>query len=81
MIHNKKNIGIQMLESPFLIATYFVEEVQSKTDTISPKYMQKSEDSWRLTALYVLISKRFQLSTDIHNSKLGANYSHLSIEK
>lgn len=50
MIHNKKNIGIQMLESPFLIATYFVEEVQSKTDTISPKYMQKSEDSWRLTA-------------------------------
>lgn len=68
MIHNKKNIGIQMLESPFLIATYFVEEVQSKTDTISPKYMQKSEDSWRLTALYGLISKSFQLSTDIHNS-------------
>lgn len=42
MIHNKKNIGIQMLESPFLIATYFVEEVQSKTDTISPKYMKKA---------------------------------------
>lgn len=41
MIHNKKNIGIQILESQFLIATYFVEEVQSKTDTISPKYMQK----------------------------------------
>lgn len=81
MIHNKKNIGIQMLESPFLIATDFVEEVQSKTDTISPKSMQKSEDSWRLTALYVLISKSFQLSTDILNSKLGANYSHLSIEK